>query len=91
MFELTLAASDAVTRATSRVNDIENPSGTRGAWAEEVGFGVNRSRSTDSAGYQGGGFGFVGGLETGGGGSGRLWPHRLFPDRRHQGPPFAGG
>ncbi len=70
VFELTLAASDAVTRATSRVNDIENPSGTRGAWAEEVAFGVNKSRSTQSAGFQGGGFGFVGGLETGGAGLG---------------------
>ena len=70
VFELTLAASDAVTRATSRVNDIENPSGTRGAWAEEVAFGVNRDRSSESAGYQGGGFGFVGGLETGGAGFG---------------------
>ena len=70
VFELTLAASDAVTRATSRVNDIENPSGTRGAWAEEVAFGVNKSRSSESAGYQGGGFGFVGGLETGGAGLG---------------------
>ncbi|WP_174300078.1 autotransporter domain-containing protein [Caulobacter sp. S45] len=70
VFELTLAASDAVTRATSRVNDIENPSGTRGAWAEEVAFGVNKSRSSQSAGFQGGGFGFVGGLETGGAGLG---------------------
>ncbi len=70
VFELTLAASDAVTRATSRVNDIENPSGTRGAWAEEVAFGVNKSRSSQTAGFQGGGFGFVGGLETGGAGLG---------------------
>ena len=70
VFELTLAASDAVTRATSRVNDIENPSGTRGAWAEEVAFGVNKSRSSQAAGFQGGGFGFVGGLETGGAGLG---------------------
>ena len=69
VFELALAASDAVTRATSRVNDIENPSGTRGAWAEEVAFGVNHDRS-DTPGYQGGGFGFVGGLETGGAGLG---------------------
>ena len=69
VFQLTLAASDAVTRATSRVNDIENPSGTRGAWAEEVAFGVNHSKD-QTAGYQGGGFGFVGGLEAGGAGLG---------------------
>ena len=70
VFELTLAASDAVTRATSRVNDIENPSGTRGAWAEEVAFGVNKDKTSQTAGFQGGGFGFVGGLETGGAGLG---------------------
>ena len=70
VFELALAASDAVTRATSRVNDIENPSGTRGAWAEEVAFGVNHDKDANTAGYQGGGFGFVGGLETGGAGLG---------------------
>ena len=70
VFELTLAASDAVTRATSRVNDIENPSGTRGAWAEEVAFGVNKDKTGQAAGFQGGGFGFVGGLETGGAGLG---------------------
>ena len=69
VFELTLAASDAVTRATSRINDIANPSGTRGAWAEEVAFGVNHDRD-QTAGYQGGGFGFVGGLEAGGAGLG---------------------
>jgi hypothetical protein len=66
VFQLALAASDSVTRATSRVNDIQNPSGTRGAWAEEVAFGVNKNADSQSAGYQGGGFGFVGGLETGG-------------------------
>jgi hypothetical protein len=69
VFQLTLAASDAVTRATSRINDIDNPSGTRGAWAEEVAFGVNHNRD-QTAGYQGGGFGFVGGLEAGGAGLG---------------------
>ena len=66
VFQLALAASDSVTRATSRVNDIQNPSGTRGAWAEEVAFGVNKNADSQAAGYQGGGFGFVGGVETGG-------------------------
>ncbi|WP_158913061.1 autotransporter domain-containing protein [Caulobacter sp. S45] len=70
VFQLALAASDAVTRATSRINDIENPSGTRGAWAEEVAFGVDRFNSNSAAGYSGGGYGFVGGLETGGAGLG---------------------
>ena len=38
--------------------------------AEEVAFGVNKDKTSQSAGYQGGGFGFVGGLETGGAGLG---------------------
>ena len=70
VYQLALAASDAVTRATSRINDIENPAGTRGAWAEEVAFGVDRARNNEAAGYQGAGFGFIGGLETGGFGLG---------------------
>ncbi|MGC1301939.1 MAG: autotransporter domain-containing protein [Caulobacteraceae bacterium] len=70
IYQLALGASDAVTRATSRVNDIENPSGTRGAWAEEVAFGIDRENSNSAQGYSGGGYGFVGGLETGGAGLG---------------------
>jgi hypothetical protein len=70
LFELALAGSDAITRATSRVNDIENPSGTRGAWAEEVAFGLVRDTNSQAQGYSGGGYGFVGGLETGGAGLG---------------------
>jgi hypothetical protein len=69
VFELAAAGSDAITRATSRSNDIENPAGTRGAWAEEFAFGVNRA-ALGSTGYRGDGFGFVGGLETGGAGFG---------------------
>ncbi len=69
VFQMASAASDAITRATSRTNEIENPSGTRGAWAQEFAFGVDRSRS-NAAGYEGAGFGFVGGLETGGAGFG---------------------
>lgn len=70
LFELALAGSDAITRATSRVNDIENPSGTRGAWAEEVAFGLVRDTNSQAQGYSGGGYGFVGGLEGGGAGLG---------------------
>jgi hypothetical protein len=69
VFQLAAAGSDAITRATSRSNDIENPAGTRGAWAEEFAFGVNRA-SLGATGYRGDGFGFVGGLETGGAGFG---------------------
>jgi hypothetical protein len=69
VFQLAAAGSDAITRATSRTNDIENPAGTRGAWAEEFAFGVNRA-ALGATGYRGDGFGFVGGLETGGAGFG---------------------
>jgi hypothetical protein len=69
VFQLAAAGSDAITRATSRSNDIENPAGTRGAWAEEFAFGVNRAALGATA-YRGDGFGFVGGLETGGAGFG---------------------
>jgi len=69
VFQLAAAGSDAITRATSRSNDIENPAGTRGAWAEEFAFGVNRA-ALGATGYRGDGFGFVGGLETGGAGYG---------------------
>jgi hypothetical protein len=69
VFQLAAAGSDAITRATSRTNDIENPAGTRGAWAQEFAFGVNRA-ALGATGYRGEGFGFVGGLETGGAGYG---------------------
>jgi hypothetical protein len=69
VFQLAAAGSDAITRATSRTNDIENPAGTRGAWAEEFAFGVNRA-ALGATGYRGDGFGFLGGLETGGAGFG---------------------
>jgi len=69
VFQLAAAGSDAITRATSRSNDIENPAGTRGAWAEEFAFGVDRA-ALGATGYRGDGFGFVGGLETGGAGYG---------------------
>jgi hypothetical protein len=69
VFQLTAAGADAITRATSRSNDIENPAGTRGAWAEEFAFGVNRA-ALGATGYRGDGFGFIGGLETGGAGFG---------------------
>ena len=69
VFQLAAAGSDAITRATSRSNDIENPAGTRGAWAQEFAFGVDRA-ALGATGYRGDGFGFVGGLETGGAGLG---------------------
>ena len=79
-----------MTRATSRVNDIENPSGTRGAWAEEVAFGVNKSRTdpTPPATRAAASASSAAGDRRSG--PGRLWPHRLLPHRRHQGSALSG-
>ncbi len=68
-FQAANAASQAISRATAEANDIENPSGSRGAWAQELFIGVNQG-SGQTNGFQGGGFGFVGGVETGGSGLG---------------------
>jgi hypothetical protein len=69
IFQTANAASLAIGRATSESNDIENPTGSRGAWAQEIFVGVNQG-SGQTDGFQGGGFGFVGGVETGGSGLG---------------------
>ncbi len=68
-FQAANAASEAISRATAEANDIENPSGSRGAWAQELFVGVNQGAGLTD-GFQGGGFGFVGGVETGGSGLG---------------------
>jgi hypothetical protein len=68
-FQAANAASLAISRATAESNDIENPTGSRGAWAEEIFVGVNQG-SGQTDGFRGGGVGFVGGLETGGSGLG---------------------
>ena len=68
-FQAANAASLAIGRATSESNQIENPSGSRGAWAQELFIGVNQG-SGQTDGFRGGGFGFVGGVETGGSGLG---------------------
>jgi len=68
-FQAANAASLAISRATAEANDIENPAGSRGAWAQEITFGVNQGAGKTD-GFQGGGFGFVGGVETGGSGLG---------------------
>jgi hypothetical protein len=68
-FQAANAASLAIGRATSEANNIENPTGSRGAWVQELFVGVNQGvGQTD--GFRGGGFGFVGGVETGGSGLG---------------------
>ena len=68
-FQAANAASMAISRATAESNDIENPSGSRGAWMQEVFVGVNQGAG-QTDGFRGGGVGFVGGVETGGSGLG---------------------
>ena len=68
-FQAANAASLAISRATADANNIENPAGSRGAWAQEITIGVNQGAGKTD-GFQGGGFGFVGGVETGGSGLG---------------------
>jgi hypothetical protein len=68
-FQAANAASLAISRATAESNDIENPTGSRGAWAQEIFIGVNQG-SGQTDGFRGGGVGFVGGVETGGSGLG---------------------
>ena len=68
-FQAANAASLAISRATAESNDIENPTGSRGAWVQEIFVGVNQGEG-QTDGFRGGGVGFVGGLETGGSGLG---------------------
>ena len=70
-FQAANAASQAISRATAESNDIENPTGSRGAWAQELIIGVNQGGGLTD-GFRGGGFGFVGGVETGGTGLGAI-------------------
>lgn len=68
------AASEAartVSRLTGEPNDIGNPTGTRGAWAQQFFVGVDKERD-DTAGFRAGGFGYVAGVETGGLGFGAV-------------------
>ena len=76
-FQAANAASQAISRATSESNDIENPSGSRGAWVQELFVGVNQGVGLTD-GFRGGGFGFVGGVETGGSGFGAFGTTAAF-------------
>ncbi len=88
-FQLAEAASDAVSRATASVNDIQNPSGVHGLWAQEVAFGVQRP-AANAAGYQGAGFGFVAGAETGGSGFGAFGVTAAFLSGEVEDPSLPG-
>ena len=68
------AASEAartISRLTGEPNDIGNPTGTRGLWAQQFFVGVDKERD-ETAGFRAGGFGYVAGVETGGLGFGAV-------------------
>ncbi len=71
LFRAASQASRTISRLTGEPNEISNPSGTRGAWAQQFFIGAQQSRG-DTAGFRAGGFGFVGGVETGGFGLGAV-------------------
>lgn len=76
-FRAASVASRAISRLTAEPNQIENPTGSRGAWAQQIFIGADGARG-ENAGYRAGGFGFVGGFETGGWGFGAVGATAAF-------------
>lgn len=76
-FRAASVASRAISRLTAEPNQIENPTGTRGAWAQQIFIGANGQKGEGAA-FQAGGFAFVGGVETGGFGFGAVGATAAF-------------
>ena len=76
-FRAASVASRAISRLTADPNQIENPTGSRGAWAQQIFIAADGSRG-ENAGFRAGGFGFVGGVETGGLGLGAVGATAAF-------------
>lgn len=71
IFRAASAASRTISRLTGEPNEIENPTGSRGAWAQQFFVGGYNDK-TGGEGFETGGFGYVGGVETGGVGFGAV-------------------
>ena len=71
IFRAASAASRTISRLTGEPNEIENPTGSRGAWAQQFFVGGYNDK-TGGEGSEAGGFGYVGGVETGGLGFGAV-------------------
>jgi hypothetical protein len=76
-FHAASVASRTISRLTAEPNQIENPTGSRGAWAQQFFIGADAGRG-EAAGFRAGGFGFVGGVETGGLGFGAVGATAAF-------------
>src|SRR6202012_5122000 len=77
VFRAASEASRTISRLTGEPNEIENPTGSRGAWAEQFFVGADGARG-DTAAFRAGGFGYVGGVETGGTGFGAVGATAAF-------------
>lgn len=77
LFRAASAASRTISRLTGEPNEIENPVGTRGAWAQQFFVGADQARG-ETAAFRAGGFGYVGGVETGGLGFGAVGATAAF-------------
>ncbi len=77
VFRAASAASRTISRLTAEPNQIENPTGSRGLWAQQFFVGAVQGSGQTPA-FQSGGFGFVAGVETGGLGFGAVGATAAF-------------
>jgi len=77
LFQASAEASRTISRLTADPNQIENPTGSRGAWAQQFFVGAYQGRG-DTVPFQAGGFGYAGGVETGGLGFGAVGATAAF-------------
>lgn len=77
LFQATAEASRTISRLTADPNQIENPTGSRGAWAQQFFVGAYQGRGATTP-FQAGGFGYAGGVETGGLGFGAVGATAAF-------------
>ncbi len=77
LFQASAEASRTISRLTADPNQIENPTGSRGAWAQQFFVGAYQGRGQTLP-FQAGGFGYAGGVETGGLGFGAVGATAAF-------------
>jgi len=77
LFQASAEASRTISRLTADPNQIENPTGSRGAWAQQFFVGAYQGRGETTP-FQAGGFGYAGGVETGGLGFGAVGATAAF-------------
>jgi hypothetical protein len=77
LFQASAEASRTISRLTADPNQIENPTGSRGAWAQQFFIGAYQGRG-ETVPFNAGGFGYAGGVETGGLGFGAVGATAAF-------------